>query len=204
MDTNAQKAYEMTKILAGEPRKPSIFESEGFWMFIFVIFIIIVSCVILNALKVFKEKQEERIYNKLCGELGNVLRKYLPIDAIVYTADTQAMTWQEENGNFRILSYSSLGFDRLPDKCEHIVCQWIRDNIVYDSKNYHFESMTYERDRYEESDSATIEREYNGKYKITRNPGRYVTTQTTIGHALVHDGYNFEGHRVNTKPLKKW
>lgn len=145
-----------------------------------------------------------RIMAAFDGELGDKLRNYLPIDAIVYGADTHALTYQEENGNFRIISYSSLGMDRLPDNYEYVVCQWLRDNIVYDSANYHFESMSYERDRYEESDTATIKRDYNGKYTVTRNPGRYVTSTTTIGYALVHNGYDFEGHRVNTKPLKKW
>lgn len=154
--------------------------------------------------KKFRANKANRILAAFDGELGDKLRTYLPIDAIVYTADTHAMTWQEENGDGRILTYSSLGFDRLPDNYEYVVCQWIRDNIVYDRENYHFESMTYERDHYEESDSVTIKREYRGKYTATRNPGRYVTTQTTIGHALVHNGYDFEGHRVNTKPLKKW
>lgn len=148
--------------------------------------------------------QENRIINAFNGELGNKLRTYLPIDAIVYTADTNAMTWQCGDGNGKIITYSSLGFGKLPVNYEYVVCRWIRDNIVYDKENYHFESMTYESDRYEESDKATIKRTYTGDYEVTREPGKYVTSQTTIGHALVHNGYNFEGHRVNTKPLKKW
>ena len=170
------------------------------------------SCLILDVIFTFcapisakiHSNQVNRILTAFDGELGDKLRTYLPIDAIVYTADTHAMTWQEENGDGRILTYSSLGFDRLPDNYEYVVCQWIRDNIVYDRENYHFESMTYESDRYEESNTATIKKTYTGDYEVTRNPGRYVTSQTTIGHALVHNGYDFEGLRVNTKPLKKW
>ena len=204
MSPEAQKAMEMTRMITREPKKPSIFLSPGFGVFMFILLVIAVAWITYTVAKSIKEKQEGRIKNKLNYEIGDKLRNILPIDAIVYTADTHAMTYQEENGNFKIISYSSLGMDRLPDNYEYVVCQWIRDNIVYDSANYHLESMTYERDHYEESDTVTIKREYRGKYIATRNPGRYVTTQTTIGHALVHNGYDFEGHRVNTKPLKKW
>lgn len=204
MSPEAQKAMEMTRALAGSPQKSSILGAETISTLFCLVLMVVMLCILYTTMKAAKKRQAEKISNHLNGELGDKLRTYLPIDAIVYTTDTHAMTWQEENGDGRILTYSSLGFDRLPDNYEYVVCQWIRDNIVYDRENYHFESMTYERDRYVESDTVTIKREYRGKYTATRNPGSYVTTKTTIGHALVHNGYDFEGHRVNIKPLKKW
>lgn len=172
---------------------------ELFWMFMFYFAAIFVGVFIFKMLRVNKE---ERILSALNGELGDQLRTYLPMDAIVYGVDRHALTWKKENGDDRIIAYSSLGFDMLPKEYEYVVCTWIRDNIVYNRDNYHFESMTYERDRYEESNKMTIGRDYAGSYTITREPGKYVTTNITIGHALVHNGYDFEGR--STKPLKKW
>ena len=203
MNSNVDKAMEMTMMLTRSP-EPKLFEKFGFKVFMFILLVSVTAVGTYLLCKFIREKFENRIKSKLNGELGDRLRNYLPIDAIVYTVHSYAITWQEANGNSEVLQYSSLGFGKLPDKFEYVVCQWIRDNIVYDGRRYHFESMSYERDRYEESNTATIKRDIWGEYKITRDPGEYVTTKITIGHALVHDGYDFEGHRVNTQPLKKW
>lgn len=167
-----------------------------FWVIFFI-------AVIFLAVKVNSYKKK-RILAKLDGELGVELKKRLPSNAKVYAADTNAITWQEFSGNGYIVLYSSLGFANLPKGYELDVCSWIRDNIVLEKENYHFESMTYNDRYYEPSNSMTIERDYAGNYTAKTNPGKYVSTETTIGYALVYNGYDFEGYRVKQTPLKKW
>lgn len=145
-----------------------------------------------------------RILLALNGELGNKLKTYLPNDAVVYTVNTMAMTWQRENGDSRVISFSSLGFATLPEGFEYVICQWTRENIVYDQARYHLEEIVYEGERQENTQTITYKKLYDNKYKVTYEPGSYVTTKHVLGQALVHSGFNFEGKKINTTPLKKW
>lgn len=148
--------------------------------------------------------QKKRVLDALNGELGNTLKNRLPGDAIVYSVSESAICWQKGPDEEEIISFSSLGYERIPKPYPLLFCQWIRNNVVYDSDEYYSQPMTYTRERYVESNKYTVKKDYAGNLKIRQNPGKYVTSRTTIGYAVVRNGYDFEGNRISTGPLKKW
>lgn len=149
-----------------------------------------------------RNKWTARMKTVLDGDLGRILKKYLPNNSSVYTVDNESIVFIDNYGTDRILYFKDVGYEDIPPQYANVICEWIKYNIVYNSENYYIKRRYYEEDVCISGTSDRIEttRTVTGyESHIVKGETNYATNETTTGYELIHK--TIEQPKTN---LKKW